>query len=82
MHVRPPRVPVRDPQPRGVSSMGSSDTTVEEGILQLPRSELLFRQRQRNGLLRAALEKLGKEEAKGQGGQRAWETYSVASVST
>ncbi|XP_049625274.1 acetylcholine receptor subunit gamma-like [Suncus etruscus] len=68
MHVRPPRVPVmvRDPQPREVSSMGSSDTAVEEGTLQLPRSELLFRQQQRNGLLRAALERLEQGQKSGQ----------------
>ncbi|XP_054978803.1 acetylcholine receptor subunit gamma [Sorex araneus] len=55
MHVRPPRapVPVRDPWPRG-----GSVTAAEEGTLRLPRSELLFRQRPRNGLVRAALERL------------------------
>ncbi|XP_046500431.1 acetylcholine receptor subunit gamma isoform X4 [Equus quagga] len=41
-------------------------TAGEEGALCLPRSELLFRQRQRNGLVRAALEKLEKGPEPGQ----------------
>ncbi|KAM5228689.1 acetylcholine receptor subunit gamma [Ctenodactylus gundi] len=63
MHVRPLALAaVQDARPRlqnGISS-GWSITTGEEVALCLPRSELLFRQRHRNGLVRAALEKLEK----------------------
>ncbi|KAB1278911.1 Acetylcholine receptor subunit gamma [Camelus dromedarius] len=48
------------------SSLGWSITAGEEVALCLPRSELLFRQRQRNGLVRAALEKLEKGPESGQ----------------
>lgn len=44
------------------SSSGWPITTREEGDLCLPRSELLFRQRQRNGLVQAVLEKLGEAQ--------------------
>nr|XP_048284878.1 acetylcholine receptor subunit gamma [Myodes glareolus] len=61
MHVRP-RGPaaVQDARLRlqNGSSSGWPITTREEGGLYLPRSELLFRQRQSNGLVQAALEKL------------------------
>ncbi|XP_003513362.1 acetylcholine receptor subunit gamma [Cricetulus griseus] len=61
MHVRPlapaavhgARLPLQNG-----SSSGWPVTTREEGGLYLPRSELLFRQRHRNGLMKAALEKL------------------------
>ena len=62
MHVRPlVPVAVQDTGRRlqNGSSPGWSITAGEEVALCLPRSELLFRQRQRNGLVRAALEKLG-----------------------
>lgn len=62
MHVRPlAPVAVQDarPQLQNGSSSGWPITAGEEVALCLPRSELLFRQRQRNGLVRAALEKLG-----------------------
>nr|XP_020028390.1 acetylcholine receptor subunit gamma isoform X2 [Castor canadensis] len=63
MHIRPlAPAAVQDTQPRlqnGFSS-GWSIPTGEEGGLCLPRSELLFRQRRRDGLVRAALEKLEK----------------------
>ena len=63
MHVRPlAPVAVQDAHPR-LQNGSSSEwpiTAGEEVALCLPRSELLFRQRQRNGLVRAALEKLGK----------------------
>ncbi|XP_057618538.1 acetylcholine receptor subunit gamma isoform X2 [Chionomys nivalis] len=61
MHVRPRGpAPVQDARLRlqNGSSSGWPVTTREEGGLYLPRSELLFRQRQRNGLVKAALEKL------------------------
>ncbi|KAH0509336.1 Acetylcholine receptor subunit gamma [Microtus ochrogaster] len=61
MHVRPRGpAPVQDARLRlqNGSSSGWPITTREEGGLYLPRSELLFRQRQRNGLVQAALEKL------------------------
>lgn len=62
MHVRPPApVPARDARPRlqnGFSS-GWSVSGGDEAALCLPRSELLFRQQQRNGPVRAALERLG-----------------------
>ncbi|KAL6070293.1 hypothetical protein STEG23_008547 [Scotinomys teguina] len=61
MHVRPlAPAAVQDARLRlqnGYSSRWPL-TTQEEGGLYLPRSELLFRQRQRNGLVQAALEKL------------------------
>uniref|UniRef100_A0A673UVC1 Cholinergic receptor nicotinic gamma subunit n=1 Tax=Suricata suricatta TaxID=37032 RepID=A0A673UVC1_SURSU len=63
MHVRP-LVPVtlQDPGRRlqNGSSPGWPILTGEEVALCLPRSELLFQQRQRNGLVRAVLEKLEK----------------------
>lgn len=62
MHVRPlAPAAVQDPRPRlwNGSSSGWSIPAREEVALCLPRSELLFRQHQRNGLVRAALEKLG-----------------------
>ena len=62
MHVRPlAPAAVQDARPRlqNGSSTGWSITAGEEVALCLPRSELLFRQHQRNGLVRAALEKLG-----------------------
>lgn len=62
MHVRPlAPVAVQDarPQLQNGSSSGWPITAGEEVALCLPRSELLFQQRQRNGLVRAALEKLG-----------------------
>ncbi|ELV09594.1 Acetylcholine receptor subunit gamma [Tupaia chinensis] len=74
MHVRPlaPAV-VQDTQPRLQNgfSPGWSVTAGEEEGLPLPRSELLFRQRQRNGLVRAALEKLEKGPELGQS-QELW----------
>lgn len=65
MHVRPRGpAPVQDARLRlqNGSSSGWPITTREEGGLYLPRSELLFRQRQRNGLVQAALEKLGEAQ--------------------
>lgn len=65
MHVRPlATAAVQDTQPRlqNGSSSGWSTSGGEEAALCLPRSELLFRQRRRNGLVRAALEKLGEAE--------------------
>lgn len=62
MHIRPlAPVAVQDARPRlqNGSSLGWSIAAGEEVALRLPRSELLFRQWQRNGLVRAALEKLG-----------------------
>ncbi|XP_024419907.2 acetylcholine receptor subunit gamma isoform X2 [Desmodus rotundus] len=63
MHVRPlaPMAPL-DARPRlqNGSSSGWSVSGGEEVALCLPRSELLFQQRQRNGLVRAALERLEK----------------------
>ncbi|XP_031224762.1 acetylcholine receptor subunit gamma isoform X2 [Mastomys coucha] len=61
MHVRPlAPAAVQDARLRlqNGSSSGWPITTREEGDLCLPRSELLFRQRQRNGLVQAVLEKL------------------------
>ncbi|XP_043300967.1 acetylcholine receptor subunit gamma isoform X3 [Cervus canadensis] len=69
MHVRPlAPVAVQDarPQLQNGSSSGWPITAGEEVALCLPRSELLFRQRQRNGLVRAALEKLEKGPESGQ----------------
>ncbi|KAG3275536.1 cholinergic receptor nicotinic gamma subunit, transcript variant X2 [Ictidomys tridecemlineatus] len=69
MHVRPLAPPtMQDTRPRlqNGSSSGWSITTGEEMALCLPRSELLFRQRQRNGLMKAALEKLEKGLEPGQ----------------
>uniref|UniRef100_A0A8C8XQ30 Cholinergic receptor nicotinic gamma subunit n=1 Tax=Panthera leo TaxID=9689 RepID=A0A8C8XQ30_PANLE len=69
MHVRPlVPVAVQDTGRRlqNGSSPGWSITAGEEVALCLPRSELLFRQRQRNGLVRAALEKLEKGPEPGQ----------------
>ena len=63
MHVRPlAPVAVQDARPwlQNGSSSGRPITAGEEVALCLPRSELLFRQHQHNGLVRAALEKLGK----------------------
>lgn len=65
MHVRPlAPAAMQDAQPRlqNGSSAGRSISGGEEAALCLPRSELLFRQWQRNGLVRAALEKLGEAE--------------------
>lgn len=65
MHISPLAPPTtQDSRPRlqNGSSSGWSITTGEEVALCLPRSELLFRQRQRNGLVRAALEKLGEAQ--------------------
>lgn len=65
MHVRPlaPGA-VLDTRPRlqNGSSTGWPSTGGAEAALCLPRSEVLFRQWQRNGLVRAALEKLGEAE--------------------
>ncbi|MBW01579.1 Acetylcholine receptor subunit gamma, partial [Eschrichtius robustus] len=69
MHVRPlAPAAVQDARPRlqNGSSTGWSITAGEEVALCLPRSELLFRQHQRNGLVRAALEKLEKGPESGQ----------------
>ncbi|KAK1336746.1 hypothetical protein QTO34_002781 [Cnephaeus nilssonii] len=69
MHVRPlAPAAVQDARPRlqNGSSSGWSISGGEEAALCLPRSELLFRQRQRNGLVRAALEKLEKGLEPGQ----------------
>lgn len=63
MHVRPlAPVAVQDARPwlQNGSSSGCPITAGEEVALCLPRSELLFQQHQHNGLVRAALEKLGK----------------------
>ncbi|XP_010630092.1 acetylcholine receptor subunit gamma [Fukomys damarensis] len=59
---------VQDPRPRlqNGSSSGWPSPTGEEVSLCLPCSELLFRQWQRNGLVRAALEKLEKGPELGQ----------------
>lgn len=65
MHVRPlAPAAVQDARFRlqNGSSSGWSIMTREEGDLCLPRSELLFRQRQRNGLVQAVLEKLGEAQ--------------------
>uniref|UniRef100_G3TCS1 Acetylcholine receptor subunit gamma n=1 Tax=Loxodonta africana TaxID=9785 RepID=G3TCS1_LOXAF len=67
MHVRPLAPAVQDARPRlrnGFS--GWSVTAGEEVALYLPHSELLFQQRQRNGLVRAVLEKLEKGPEPGQ----------------
>ncbi|KAK2500904.1 hypothetical protein MC885_018116 [Smutsia gigantea] len=69
MHIRPlTPVAVQDTRPRlqNGSSLGWSLTAGEEVALCLPRSELLFRQWQRNGLVRAALEKPEKGPELGQ----------------
>uniref|UniRef100_A0A7N5JA20 Cholinergic receptor nicotinic gamma subunit n=1 Tax=Ailuropoda melanoleuca TaxID=9646 RepID=A0A7N5JA20_AILME len=69
MHVRPlAPVAVQHTGRRlqNGSSSGWSLTAGEDIALCLPRSELLFRQRQRNGLVRAALEKLEKGPEPGQ----------------
>ncbi|XP_004262636.1 acetylcholine receptor subunit gamma isoform X2 [Orcinus orca] len=69
MHVRPlAPAAVQDARPRlrNGSSMRWSITAGEEVALRLPRSELLFRQHQSNGLVRAALEKLEKGPESGQ----------------
>ncbi|XP_037377830.1 acetylcholine receptor subunit gamma isoform X1 [Talpa occidentalis] len=61
MHMRPPApAAVQDARPQLQSGAGRAVTAGAEMTLCLPRSELLFRQRQRNGLVRAALEKLEK----------------------
>lgn len=65
MHVRPlAPAAVQDARPRlqNGSSTGWPIPRGEEAALCLPRSEVLFQQRQRNGLVRAALEKLGEAE--------------------
>lgn len=65
MHIRPlAPAAVQDTRPRlqNGSSTGWSITSRDEAAFCLPRSEVLFRQRQRNGLVRAALEKLGEAE--------------------
>ncbi|XP_017922721.1 PREDICTED: acetylcholine receptor subunit gamma isoform X3 [Capra hircus] len=69
MHVRPlAPVAVQDARPwlQNGSSSGRPITAGEEVALCLPRSELLFRQHQHNGLVRAALEKLEKGPESGQ----------------
>ncbi|EPQ18109.1 Acetylcholine receptor subunit gamma [Myotis brandtii] len=69
MHVRPlATAAVQDARPRlhNGSSSGWSTSGGEEAALCLPRSELLFRQRRRNGLVRAVLEKLEKGPEPGQ----------------
>ncbi|XP_007462823.1 PREDICTED: acetylcholine receptor subunit gamma isoform X2 [Lipotes vexillifer] len=69
MHVRPlTPAAVQDTRPRlqNGSSTRWSITAGEEVALRLPRSELLFRQHQSNGLVRAALEKLEKGPESGQ----------------
>ncbi|XP_012892702.1 PREDICTED: acetylcholine receptor subunit gamma isoform X2 [Dipodomys ordii] len=69
MHVRPlAPAAVQDirPQLQNGFSSGWTMPTGEEGGLCLPRSELLFRQRRRDGLVRAALEKLEKGPETGQ----------------
>uniref|UniRef100_A0A671ETQ9 Cholinergic receptor nicotinic gamma subunit n=1 Tax=Rhinolophus ferrumequinum TaxID=59479 RepID=A0A671ETQ9_RHIFE len=69
MHVRPlAPAAVQDARPRlqNGSSTGWPIPGGEEAALCLPRSEVLFRQRQRNGLVRAALEKLEKGPEPGQ----------------
>ncbi|XP_012514789.1 PREDICTED: acetylcholine receptor subunit gamma isoform X2 [Propithecus coquereli] len=69
MHVRllaPAAVQDAPPQLQNGSSSGWSITTGEEVTLCLPRSELLFQQRQHHGLARAALEMLEKGPETGQ----------------
>ncbi|XP_030877107.1 acetylcholine receptor subunit gamma isoform X3 [Leptonychotes weddellii] len=69
MHIRPlAPVAVQDTQHplQNGSPTGWSLTAGEEVVLGLPRSELLFQQRQHNGLVRAALEKLEKGPEPGQ----------------
>ncbi|XP_045415585.1 acetylcholine receptor subunit gamma isoform X2 [Lemur catta] len=69
MHVRllaPAAVQDTPPRLQNGSSSGWSITAGEEVTLCLPRSELLFRQRQCHGLARAALEKLEKGPETGQ----------------
>lgn len=65
MHTRP-LAPADAQKARAQLQNGSSAgwplAGGEEVARCLPRSELLFRQRQRNGLVRAALEKLGEAE--------------------
>lgn len=76
MHVRPlAPVAVQDTgrQLQNGSASGWSLTAGEDVALCLPRSELLFRQWQRNGLVRAALEKLG-EAVWGGGGDDTGDT--------
>ncbi|XP_003474640.1 acetylcholine receptor subunit gamma [Cavia porcellus] len=70
MHVRllaPAAVQDTQPRLQNGSSSGWPVTAGEEAALCLPRSELLFRQRQYNGLVRAALEKLEKGPGLGHG---------------
>ncbi|XP_036110558.1 acetylcholine receptor subunit gamma [Molossus molossus] len=69
MHVRPlAPAPVQDarPRPQNGSSARWPAPGGEEAAVRLPRSELLFQQWQRNGLVRAALEKLEKGPEPGQ----------------
>ncbi|ELK17104.1 Acetylcholine receptor subunit gamma [Pteropus alecto] len=69
MHIRPlapVAVQKARPQLQNGSSAGWPLTGGEEVARRLPRSELLFRQRQRHGLVRAALEKLEKGPEPGQ----------------
>lgn len=64
MHVRPlAPAAALDTRPRLQNGSSAGwPTGGAEAALCLPRSEVLFRQRQRNGLVRAALEKLGETE--------------------
>ncbi|XP_007520418.1 acetylcholine receptor subunit gamma [Erinaceus europaeus] len=69
MHVRPQApaaVQATRPRLQNGSCSGWEVPPGEEVTPCLPRSELLFRQRQRNGLMRAALEKLEKGPEPGQ----------------
>ncbi|KAM5325865.1 acetylcholine receptor subunit gamma isoform 2-T2 [Glossophaga mutica] len=69
MHVRPlapGAVPDAWPRLQNGSSLGWSVSGGEEAALCLPRSELLFLQQQRNGLVRAALERLERGPEPGQ----------------
>ncbi|XP_053452706.1 acetylcholine receptor subunit gamma isoform X1 [Nycticebus coucang] len=69
MHVRllaPAAVQDTPRRLQNGSSLGWSITTGEEVALSLPRSELLFQQRQHHRLVRAALEKIEKGPETGQ----------------
>lgn len=60
MHVRPlAPAAVQDTQPRLQNGSSGWSITTGEVALCLPRSELLFQQWQQQGLVAAALEKLG-----------------------